>query len=198
MSVRFASFLGVTVAIVGLMAYSGNSYASSCDLTNPGTGIDCRWFEEVDNVNVDVHVNVDGQLVKNSNVLATASVTNVTDRYDPKVSATAVGNNLVGENLRDLTGDVGSQAVLFSNVRATSTVSNSNLGGPLTVEGTAVGNNLSVEGDSNRLSEVGQAVVGSNVQAVANVVNSTVRGNLEVTATAVGNNLSLKNVLVKK
>lgn len=196
MTVRFNTLLGA-VAVIGLMAFASESYATSCDLTNPGTNIDCRYFEEVDSVRVDIDVDVDGQLVKNSNVEAVATVTNVSDRYDPEVTATAVGNNLVGENLRDLTGDVGPQAVLFSNVRATASVVNSNLAGPLTVEATAVGNNINIEGDSNRLTDVGQAVVGSNVRAYATVNNSLIRGDITVNATAVGNNLSLKNVVVR-
>jgi len=196
MTVSIRHLASIATAI-GLLTFASTGYATSCDLTHPGTSIDCRYLNEIDNIEVSVNVDINGQLVKNSNVTATAVIANVSNTSDPKVSSTAVGNNLAGENVRVMNKDAVNQAVLFSNVQSFSSVTNSNLNRPLTVEATSVGNNVNLNGTNNRLGNLGQAVVGSNVTAVAEVRNNVVRGNIEVNATAVGNNINLNNTVVR-
>jgi hypothetical protein len=190
--------IAITSAALALaLGFGGAAFATdkgTCGDVVGSSSKPCN-FVEFDKVEVDVDLELNGQLVKKSNVIATATLDRVTvGPFDPKVNATAVGNNFAGENV-EVNVEV-PQAVIFSDVIATATVSNSVINEATFVDATAVANNLSVDGD--KLTGVGQLTLGTNVIATASLLNTRItRGEVGVDATAVGNNISVKNLTVR-
>lgn len=190
--------ISITSATLALaLGFGGTAFATDNTCGDEvGSGSRPCNFVEVDRVEVDVDMELNGQLVKKSNVIATATLDKVTTgRWDPKVNATAVGNNLAGEGV-DVRVEV-PQAVIFSDVIATASVTNSLLNEATFVEAVAVGNNLDVDGGS--LTGLGQLTLGTNVIATATLYNTRItQGEVGVDATAVANNINLRNVTVRR